>query len=202
VARGLAQTRGDEVVGVTMGDGDASWALARGVAQAVSVTDAPAADDEATAAAVLAAAVRTVPDADVVVIGDSEEYALVAPALAGLLGWPAVLGVTSAVAVPDGIEATRRCGELDEVLTVATPVVLGVRAEGTEAHAPGMKEMLMARKRPVTRHTVAELGVDLPAALVEVGTRLPDLTGAQMLAGEPDQAARALVAALRADGVL
>ncbi len=202
VARVLAEARGDEVVGVTIGDGDASWALARGVARAVSVPDAPALDDEAATAAVLAAAVRCVPDADVVVIGDSEEHPMVAPALAADLGWPAVLGVTSAVAGTDGIEAVRRAGTLDEVLTATPPVVLGIRAEGTETRPPGMKELLVARKRPVERHGVAELGVELAPPPTELGTRLPDLEGAQMLPGDPTDAAKALVAALRADGVL
>jgi electron transfer flavoprotein beta subunit len=201
VARDLAQARDDEVVGVTIGNGDASWALARGVARAVCVPDAPALDDEAATAAVLAAAVRAVPGADVVVIGDAEEHPLVAPALAGLLGWPAVLGATTAQAGTDGIEAVRRSGDTDEVFTVTPPVVLGVRAESAEAHAPGMKELLAARKRPVERQGVAELGLTLPAAPTELGTRLPDRTTAQMFAGDPAQAARALVAALRAEGV-
>lgn len=201
VARDLAEARGDEVVGVTIGNGDASWALARGVARAVSVPDAPALDDEAATAAVLAAAVRTVPGADVVVVGDAEEHPLVAAALAGLLGWPAVLGATSAKSGPEGIEVVRRSGDTDDVLTVTPPVVLGVRAASAEAHAPGMKELLAARKRPVERHGVAELGVTPPAPLTELGTRLPDRTGAQMFTDEPKAAARALVAALRAAGV-
>jgi electron transfer flavoprotein beta subunit len=201
VARGLAQARGQEVVGVTIGNGDASWALARGVARTVSVPDTPALDDEAATTAVLAAAVRTVPDADVVVVGDAEEHPMVAAALAGLLGWPAVLGAVSAVAGSDGIEAVRRSGDAEEVLTVTPPVVLGVRAESAEAHAPGMKELLAARKRPVERHELAELGVTLPAAPTELGTRLPDRKGAQMFTGEPADAARALVAALRVAGV-
>lgn len=202
VARDLAGTDADGVVGVTIGDGDASWALARGVARAVCVPDAPALDDEAATAALLAAAVQGVPDADVVVIGDSEEHPTVAAALAGHLEWSVVLGATSATVTPDGIVAVRRAGDADEIITVAPPVVLGIRAEAAEAHAPGMKEMLTARKRPVERHTVAELGVPLPAPPTPLGTRLPDLAGAQMFGGGPDEAARALVAALRADGVL
>jgi len=201
VALGLAQARGQELVGVTIGNGDASWALARGVARTVCVPDAPALDDEAATAAVLAAAVRTLPEADVVVVGDAEQYPLVAAALAGLLGWPAVLGAVSAVAGADGIEAVRRVGDAEEVLTVAPPVVLGVRAEAAEARAPGMKELLAARKRPVERHELAELGVTLPAAPTELGTRVPDHRGAQMFSGEAGDAARALVAALRAAGV-
>lgn len=201
VTRGLAEARGHELVGVTIGNGDASWALARGVDRTVCVPDAPALDDEAATAAVLAAAVRTVPEVDVVVIGDGEEYPLVAAALAGLLGWPAVLGAVSAVVGADGIEAVRRVGDVEEVLTLTPPVVLGVRAEAAEARSPGMKELLVARKRPVERHELAELGVTLPEPPTELGTRVPDRRGAEMFTGEPADAARALVAALRAAGV-
>ncbi|MCL2781951.1 MAG: electron transfer flavoprotein subunit alpha, partial [Actinomycetia bacterium] len=201
IACELARASGGEAVGVTCGNSDPSWALARGVARAVSVTDAPPVDDEVATATVLAAAARTVPDADVLVIGDAEEHPGVAAALAALLGWPVVLGVSTAVAGPDGIEAVRRAGEVEEVFTVTAPVVLAVRADGAETRPPGMKEMLTARKRPVDKRTLAELGVALPAAPAELGTRLPDRKGAQMFEGDPQQAAQALVAALRADGV-
>jgi electron transfer flavoprotein beta subunit len=202
VARNLAEAGGGEVVGVTIGDGDASWALARGVSRAVCVVDAPALDDEAATAVLLAGAVQAVPDADVVVIGDSEEHPTVAAALAGLLGWPAVLGVTSAVVAPDGIVAVRRSGDADDIVTVAGPVVLGIRAESAEAHTPGMKEMLTARKRPIEQHTMTELELALLDPPTPLGTRLPDQAGAQMFTGSPDEAARSLVAALRADGAL
>jgi electron transfer flavoprotein beta subunit len=201
VARGLA-AEGTEVVGVTLGDADPSWALARGVGRAVCVADAPPLADEAATAAVLAAAVRAVPGAEVLVIGDCEEHPMVPAALAGALGWTAVLGVTSADATPDGIVAVRRSGDADEVVTVLPPVVLGVRAEGAEARPPGMKEMLTARKRPVDRRTLAELGLALPGAPESRGTRAPEVVGAQLFTGDAAEAARALVVALRSEGVL
>lgn len=200
-ARSIAEAGSGALVGVTIGSSDPSWALARGVPEAISVTDAPALDDEAATAAVLAGAVRTVLDADVVVIGDAEEHPLVAPALAAALGWPAVLGVTEISSEEDGVRAVRRTGAVEEVVTVTPPVLLGVRAQSTEPQAPGMKELLAARKRPVERRTLADLGLDLPAPMTELGTRRPAFTGAVMLEGSPAEAARALVAALRAEGV-
>jgi len=192
-----------EVVGLTLGDADASWGLARGASRAVRVSDAPVADDEGVTAAVLAAAVRSVADVDVVVVGDSEEHPGVAAALGARLGWPVVVGVVSAAPSGAGIEAVRKTGDVQETLVVPCPAVLGVVAEGAESRTPGMKEQLAARKRPVVTTTLAELGVGtLPAAVVPGGTRLPEQARTRVFEGEPTQTARQLVAALRAEGVL
>ncbi|HEY5181102.1 MAG TPA: hypothetical protein VIJ07_15225, partial [Dermatophilaceae bacterium] len=67
-AKQIAADTGGAVIGLTMGDGDASWALARGVEQAFSVADAPSLTDNGATAAILAAAVRCIGDVDVVVI--------------------------------------------------------------------------------------------------------------------------------------
>lgn len=204
VAAALAVAGPDgEVVGLTLGDADASWALARGAARAVRVTDAPVSDDEGVTAAVIAAGVRSVADVDVVVVGDSEEHPGVAAAVGARLGWPVVAGVVSAAPSGVGIEAVRRAGDLQETVVVTCPAVLGVAAEGAESRTPGMKEQLAARKRPVVKTTLAELGVDtLPAAVVPGGTRLPEQARTRVFEGEPEETARQLVAALRAEGVL
>jgi electron transfer flavoprotein beta subunit len=183
----------DDLAGLTLGGGDASWALARGVPRGVRVEAAPA--GQAATAAVLAAAIRA-GGADVVVIGDAEGSGLVPAAIAGHLGIPALLGVTDATVV-DGRLRVRRG---DEALDVDGPVVLAVSASGPEAKAPGMKEMLAARKRPVEALTVAHPAST--AALDETGTRPPGSGAARIFQGEPATAARQLVAALRSEGVL
>ena len=94
--RAIAEAAGGTLVGLTIGDGDASWALARGVAETVSVPDAPNLADTMATAGVLAAAIRSIGEVDVVVIGDAEAYPGVAAGVAAGLGWPVVLGVTSA----------------------------------------------------------------------------------------------------------
>ncbi|WP_263729425.1 hypothetical protein [Cellulomonas sp. SG140] len=194
-----------EVVGLTLGDADPSWSLARGAARAVRVTDAPIADDEGTTAAVIAAAVRSVADVDVVVVGDSEEHAGVAAAVGAALGWPVVTGIVSAAPSGAGIEAVRPSGDVQETLLVPCPAVLGVVAEGAEARTPGMKEQLAARKRPVLTTTLAELGAPglaAPSTVQVRGTRLPDQATTRVFEGDADETARQLVAALRAEGVL
>jgi electron transfer flavoprotein beta subunit len=202
VARQVAESAGGDLVGLTVGDGDASWALARGVASAVSVPDAPVLADQSATAAVLAAAVRAAGGADVVVIGDAEEHAQVPAALAGHLGVPALLGVTEATVVDGRVQVRRTTGGEVETLTVAGPVVLAVSAAGPEGRAPGMKELLAARKRPVTTLALADLDVPAGAELTEGGTRLPEHGTARIFRGEPADTARELVAALRSEGVL
>src|ERR1035438_9531017 len=67
VAGELAGT-GGEIVGLTIGDGDAAWAAARGASSTVIVTDAQSNPDAAVTGAVLSAGVRRIGDADVVLI--------------------------------------------------------------------------------------------------------------------------------------
>lgn len=192
----------DDLVGLTIGDGDASWALARGVLQAVSVTDAPHLTDNASTAAIIAAAVRQIEDVDVVVIGDSEEYAGVPVALAGLLGWPAVAHVGSAAASDGRVRIVRKQGRNEQTISIAAPVVIAVSAASPEKNIPGMKEQLAARKRPITRLTLAAVGAGCDDRLSSTATRLPETTAARVFDGDPAAAAAQLVAVLRGEGVL
>jgi electron transfer flavoprotein beta subunit len=197
----LVAGSGGELVGLTIGDGDASWALARGVESTWSVTDVPPLADNARTAAVLAAAVRRIGDVDVVVIGDSRQEPGVAAALAGELGWPALVGLQSATCVDGRVQVTRRVGDQRQTVVVPTPVVLGVAAEADVDRVPGMKELLAARKRPVNRITLADLGTDA-GDVSTLGCRKPESAPARVFDGDPTQAAAQLVAALRAEGVL
>ncbi|MHB9856870.1 hypothetical protein [Streptomyces sp. YIM S03343] len=200
-AQQIAEETGAELVGLTIGDGDASWVLARGVETTYSVADVPALADNAATAAVVAAAVRRIGGVDIVVIGDSKQDPGVCVSVAGQLGWPALAGVGSAGAANGQISATRRVKEGTRTIAVATPVVLGIAAESDVDRAPGMKELLAARKRPVNRLTTAELGVST-GDVESRGTRMPEVTPARVFEGAPSDVAKQLVGALRAEGVL
>lgn len=202
VATAIASRTGAEILGVTIGDGDPSWILARGVTETLSVPDAGPCTDDAITGRVLAAAIRRLGDVDVVLIGDPGDATVVPGALAGALGVPAVLGLASADVEGDRIVAVRRAGSAEQRITVDTPVVLGVAAEGEEKKVPGMKEMLMARKRPVTTVALADLGVETDDRLAMVASRAPEDVSATVFGGDPAGAARELVSALRAEGVL
>lgn len=202
VASALTAGAGGTLVGLTIGDGDATWALARGVESAVSVPDAPFLADNAATAAVLAAAIRSIGDVDLVVIGDAEAYPGVVPVLAGILGWPALLGVSEATWADGRVVAVRRMGADEQTVAIALPAVIGAVAAAAEKQAPGMKEVLAARKRPVTVLSVADLDAS-PADRLEVrSSGAPQAGSARLFDGDPAAAATQLVAALRADGVL
>lgn len=202
IARNLAG-EGGEIVGLTIGDGDAAWAAARGASSTVIVTDAQSNPDAAATGAVLAAGVRRIGGADVVLIGDSAWDYGVPVALASQLGWTTLAGVSSATMDGDRRRATRKFGDSTQVIEVARPAVLAVFASRAEQDAPGMKEVLAARKKPQIKLTLADLGL-APADSVKLrGTKLPDTTAARMIDGtDPAAAAAQLVTALRAEGVL
>lgn len=202
VARAIA-VAGGEIVGLTLGDGDAAWAAARGASSSVVVTDAQTSADAAAIGAVLAAGVRRIGDVDVVLIGDSAWDYGVPVALAGRLGWAALAGVASATTHGNRVRVTRKVGEGTQVVDVGGPVVLAVSASRAEQHAPGMKEVLAARKKPLIKITLADLGVTPAATVISRGTKIPDTTAARVIDGADAAAAAAqLVTALRAEGVL
>jgi electron transfer flavoprotein beta subunit len=201
IAKKLAQ--GGEIVGLTIGDGDASWAAARGATRTVLVEDAAVEADAALSGAILAAAVQKVPDVDLLLIGDSAwDYAVVS-ALAGRLGWPALSGVTEAEADGAGLKVTQKSGSVSRIVKTAGPVVLGVTASREEKNVPGMKEILAARKKPVEKLKLADLGA-LPAAKASLrSTRFPDTPPAKIIDGrDPAAACAELLSFLAADGVL
>lgn len=192
----------DELMGLTLGDGDASWVLARGVQATTSIADARNLTDNASTAAILAAAVQQIGGVDAVVIGDAEEYAGVPAALAGQLGWSAVAHVSSASSVGGRVQVIRKQGTDEQTISIATPVVIAVSAASPEKKVPGMKEQLMARKRPIAKLTLAAIGASGEDKARSNETKVPETTSARIFAGDPAAAAEQLVAALRNEGVL
>jgi electron transfer flavoprotein beta subunit len=201
IAATLAE--GEDITALTIGDGDASWAAARGAASTVVITDAFTELDSSLTGAVLVAAIRRFKDVDVVIIGDSSwEYGVVS-ALTGQLGWMAVAGVVSATTEQGCLRVTRKIGSMLQVLDVKGPVVLAVAANRAEQNAPGMKEVIMARKKPIERLTLADLNFTTFAAVNSLGTRFPDRPPARIIDGaDPASACEQLIAALRTDGVV
>lgn len=192
----------DKIVGLTIGDGDASWVLARGVKETISITDAPKLIDNASTASILAAAVKSIGNASVVAIGDSGEYSGVPVVLAGLLGWPVLTNVGAACTINGKVQITRKHGNIVQTIIVATPVVIAVKAASAEKKVPGMKEQLLARKRPVNKLTIADINAEISDKLSCEGTRLPETNAARVFDGEPEGAVAQLVNVLRDEGVL
>jgi len=201
-AKTMAEGSETEIVGITIGDGDASWILARGVQETFSVADVPNLTDQATIGKILASVVKRTKDIDVIVIGDPKSYSGVPVSLAGSLGWPSIMGLTSAKIEGDKIIATRHVGSEEQTITISTPVVLGFVAESEEKKTPGMKEMLMARKRPINKILLSDLNIIVDDRIDSRGSRAPEVKYAHLFEGNPSDSAAQLIDALQKEGVL
>ena len=215
VGRKLADATGAELVGLCVGGAAAATpiatksALARGFDRVVVATDKDLATAGSTRiAATLAALVRRVGDVSLVLTGDSSidvGAKMVPTVLGGLLAWPTLTDVAGIALDGDAVAVSRTLAEGQQELRLHHPAVLAVATDAAQAKAPGMKDVLAAGKKP------AEI---LPAASLDaVAVTDGEVRSAAPLAGparkciridgsDPQSAARELVLALRADGVL
>lgn len=193
---------GEDILGITIGDGKPEWAAARGAASTLIVEGITNQADGAEAAAAISGAIKHAGELDVVAIGDSDWDRAVIVALIGKLGWRAYAGVIEAEAADGKVRITVKTPDGLRVIETATPVLLCVQGMGKEQNAPGMKQTLAARKLPVEKISAA--GMDgVGASIAEsLGTHAPEGTSATLFEGEPGQAANQLVAALHGEGIL
>jgi electron transfer flavoprotein beta subunit len=138
-------------------------ALAMGVDKAILVSDDTLAGSDALGTAkVLAAAIRRAkPDLIIAGTESTDGYTGTLPVqVAEVLGLPSV-SFAKKVSVADGQLTVHRQTEAgyDEV-TVPLPAVITVTAGVVEPRYPSFKGIMAARKRPVERLTIADLGID------------------------------------------
>jgi len=142
-------------------------ALAMGAAKAVLVSDdALAGSDALSTAKVLAAAIGTAGDYDLVLAGveSSDGYTGVVPEqIAALLDVPSV-GFAKSVDIADGKVKVQRQTEAgyDEV-EAPLPALVAVTAGVVEPRYPSFKGIMAAKSKPVDTKTVADLGLDASA---------------------------------------
>jgi len=208
----LREKRNDvaEIVVFTLGPDKASeairTALAMGADRAVHVNDESLVTfDEVYAAAVLASAIRTEGDFDLVLCGkyniDLDAGAL-GPAVAEYLGWPHVGAVTALDIEPDGraLVARRRIEGAEEVIAGSTPAVLTIEKGLVEPRYPSLPNLMKAKKKPVAVKKAADLpGLEglRPALTLESMSPPPPRPACKFIEGEPAQMARELVRLLR-----
>jgi electron transfer flavoprotein beta subunit len=138
-------------------------ALAMGADRAILVSDDVLAGSDALGTArVLAAAIRRA-EPDLIIAGtdSTDGYTGTLPVqVAEILGLPTV-SFAKRVSVADGRLTAHRQTEAgyDEV-TVPLPALITVTAGVVEPRYPSFKGIMAARKRPVERLTVADLGID------------------------------------------
>ena len=209
-ARQLADATGGEVVGLTVGAASVDSplarkaALSRGLDRLVVVADDRLADADGTClAAVLAAAVRSIGDVDLVLAGDSSvdvAEGQVPMTLAGQLGWLGMAAVSGVTPSADGVVVERDLPGGITTLALTGPAVLAVTTDAVVPRVPGMKDILGAAKKPVEVVPLDALEVpDVVAATTLSGSRpeTGNRRGVIIDGADASSAAAELVAALR-----
>lgn len=170
LGRRLASSTGYELIGISVGGPEAAApaatkaVLARGVDKAVVVSDeAFHGAGPAVTGLVLAEVISRLGDVALLITGDSsiDNNAHLVPAVAaGHLGWNCLNAVAEVTITPDGAQVTRRWGAGLQTVRAELPLVLATSTDALEPPAPGMKDMLAARSKPVEMLSRADLALD------------------------------------------
>jgi electron transfer flavoprotein beta subunit len=205
-----------ELIGITCGEKtepSTKDALSRGPDSVMYLDDAVMAKaDNRTTSKVLAAMVKKIGDVDAVICseGSSDEYAQqTGSRMAALLGWPSVTNVSGIEVAGDTLKLARKMDDGVEYVEVPAPAVITVVPDVNDPPIPSVKQILGAKKKPVTAVSLADVALSADACA-------PQLTTASVLAPVVERkcirintdgmsiadAATKLVKQLQADGVI
>jgi electron transfer flavoprotein beta subunit len=211
IARQVADATSSECVGVSVGTSEVNSGVARKSVMSrgldwamVAAADETAEWNATDVARALAAMVRRVEGADLVLAGDVsvDEGVGIVPALtAGYLGWPCLTGVAGLERFAGGWTVQQVVAGGTRTIQVEGPLVAAVTTDAAKPRVPGVKDILAAGKKRVD-----VIGVDeLPAAISKVtvaGRQKPAEVGRRHITFTGDSAVADLVSALRADGLV
>jgi electron transfer flavoprotein beta subunit len=180
----LIEAHGGEVTVLTMGPERAGEAIRKALSMGADagvhvVDDALHGSDALATSEVLAKALGTL-TWDLVLLGSESTDARmsVVPAmLAERLGLPQ-LTYASSIQVDGGAVTVERQTEVGvEVLEAATPAVVSIVEKANEPRYPSFKNIMAAKKKPVTTLSLADLGVDASSVGLEASwSRVEDAT--------------------------
>lgn len=200
---------GAETLGLSCGGPDTRKsfpdALARGLDAGLWINTGDSAPDARQTGKLIAAAINTVEDAVLVICseGSSDEYARqTGPRIGALLDWPVISSVSSFQVEDGAITAERKLEDCIQTVKADLPAVLCVLPEAADAPIPGLRQVMMAKKKPVTEKTAAELGVDCSCGESQLRGYVSQRRKEILKGDTPDQAVAALVEALRKEGVV
>jgi electron transfer flavoprotein beta subunit len=168
-----------EIIAVTIGPTDAEQqlrtCLALGAHRAVLVEDPAAQGGDSLATARVLAAIVTREKPDIVYLGKQAtdgDFHAVGAQLATLLDWPFV-SATYPIRLEGGKASCERPIEGGvETLVVTLPGVFSAeKARGKEPRYANLKGIMMAKKKPIERLSVSDLGVD-PSKVGRSGSRV------------------------------
>lgn len=200
-----------EVVALTIGPEGAAEAVKKalqmGVDAGIHVTDeAIAGSDYLATSEVLAAAVRKIGDADLVMCGmaSTDASGSVVPAmLAERLDLPQVTLGAVIERQGDQVRIKRDGDTSTEVIGATLPIVLSVTDQSGEARYPSFKGIMAAKKKPVETWSLSDIGVEASQVGIDAAwTRVndtearPPRTAGEVVTDEDGSGAKALVAFL------
>lgn len=213
----LKEKHGGKVIALALGNAKLKdtiiEALAMGADEAVLLTDpAFAGGGSASAAQILATAIRKIGKFDLILMGEgsADNYSgQVTARLAELLNLPQITYVRELSVEGNRIRATRDLEDALEVVQADLPVVVSATSELNTPRLPPLPAILKASKKPVKTWTPAdlELGANhfgASAAVVKTLTNLaPEQERKQVLfEGDVDKAVDELVKALQKEGAV
>ena len=206
----LAEKTGGEVVVFSLGPERVKEALRKalavGAARAVQLNDAAFAGGDALATGRALAAALGRESFDLVLTGsqsDDVRWGGTGSVIAGHLGWPHVWLVMG-VELEDGGKSLKVTREMEsginEISRIHLPAVLEIQAGINHPRYASLKGIMAAKKKEIANAGPADLGLDAgqvgaAGSRVEiVSVAFPESgTGAQMIDGTPEAAARTLV---------
>jgi len=169
-------------------------ALAMGADNAILVSD-PALStlDTQGAARVLAAAIKKIGEADMVIFGRQtldDGFGITGPQTARVLGWP-MLGLAGQIKVQDGgVQVERVIEEGRQTVSARLPAVLSVVQSIGEPRYPSFMGIRKASRATIPTWSLSDLGIGAPAFVV----RWPETTNppvrdvkTEMIAGDSPQ---------------
>ncbi|MDI3256376.1 MAG: electron transfer flavoprotein subunit beta/FixA family protein [Kyrpidia sp.] len=205
----LKEQHGGQVTVITLGPTRAEealrTALAMGADEGVIIDDPALFGDEYTASRVLAKAIEKHPY-DIILCGNQavdDGSGQVAVRVAELLGIPHI-GTVTKLEVADGKVTAHRDAEGDVEIVEGRPPILVTAQQGlNEPRYPSLIGIRKANKKPLTRYTAAELGLDAGTASAKseiLETFLPKpKAGGRILQGDLAAQVKELVQALRTE---
>lgn len=211
LGRVVANESGAELVGVSVGAAAVGASMAkksamsRGLDRGLVVADDAAANWNATQVAqALAALVKRVDGADLVITGEAsidESAKMTSALLAGFLGWPCFQGVAAVSPISGGWKITHAVAGGVREVEIAGPVVVAATSDAFPTSVPGMKDILAAGKKVVEAIPAEELDLT-PVDAEVVGRSKPARRARKNQIFTGNEAAAELAAALRADGII
>lgn len=157
-------------------------ALAMGADRALHVQTPEDLDPEPLAVAKLLKKVAEDEKIDVVILGKqsiSDDSAQVGPMLAGLLGWGCATQIAAVKFLNESGEAevTREVDGGVEVLKMKTPFVWTTDLRLNEPRYASLPNIMKAKKKPLEKKTLEEIGLDLKNRLKTINVSEPPPRG-------------------------